>query len=65
MNTTYERNFYHSFFFTIGNLAQFDDCFCSSILSLNSATRNITSHLLSYTTHTHQIQWIKYEKIQQ
>ncbi len=56
MNTTYERNFYHSFFFTIGNLAQFDDCFCSSILSLNSATRNITSHLLSYTTHTHQIQ---------
>jgi hypothetical protein len=38
-------------FLSLGNLAQFDDCFCSSILFLNSATRNITSHLLSYIQH--------------
>jgi hypothetical protein len=44
------------FFFTLGHLAQFDDCFYSSIFSLNSATRNIIFHLLSYTTHTHQVQ---------
>ncbi|CAF1048092.1 unnamed protein product, partial [Rotaria magnacalcarata] len=49
MNITYEKNVYYSFIiFTLNNLAQFDDCFCSSILSLNIATRNITSHLLSY-----------------
>ncbi|CAF3311126.1 unnamed protein product [Rotaria socialis] len=45
MNITYEKNVYYSFIiFTLNNLAQFDDCFCS----LNIATRSITSHLLSY-----------------
>ncbi|CAF1369078.1 unnamed protein product [Rotaria sordida] len=49
MNITYEKNVYYSFFiFILHNPAQFDDCFCSSILSLNIPTRNIASHLLSY-----------------
>ncbi|CAM4956237.1 unnamed protein product [Rotaria socialis] len=38
MNITYEKNVYYSFIiFTLNNLAQFDDCFCS----LNIATRTV------------------------
>ncbi len=49
MNITNEKKcLLFIFIFSLDNLAQFDDCFCSSILSLNIATRNITSHLLSY-----------------